>query len=594
MSPIRMGSRVAATVTAAALTHQAQALAAALESGGAQLPAAAVARASRLVDKVGERTSIAGSHTVVALAGATGSGKSSLFNALVGGSVAQVGARRPTTSTPTAAVWGDESAAALLDWLGVPARHTVDGTGPSDRRTWTDAVSGPSEPTGLTGETRATGPTDAGLADGLGRLDGLVLLDLPDFDSRVTAHRAEAQRVLDLVDVFVWVTDPQKYADALLHEDYLRALSSHEAVTLVVLNQSDRLDGPAVESCRSDLLRLLSLDGMPHGQVLVTSARTGVGLGELRQRLANAVAGANAARHRLSADIVAVAGDLRSAVADTEADVAVDADSDLVEALSRSAGVSVVLDAVEQDYRRAAAAQGGWLFTRWVRSLRPDPLSRLRLDRAVVPMDGVGDPQVRAVLGRSSIPPPSPSARSAVSLATHRLAERASAGLPHAWADAVADAAAPAEADLGDELDRAVVQTPLRGRDPAWWRGFAAVQWIAGLATIGGFVWLSTLAVLGWLQIHDVPTPALGPVPWPLLLLVGGIGIGWAATGVFRLLARPAARRRRAKVSRRLREAVAVVASAQAVAPVVAVLTRHRLTREHLDQALSVPLSTPR
>ncbi|MEI2731583.1 MAG: GTPase [Dermatophilaceae bacterium] len=593
MSPIRMGSRVAATVTAAALSQQAQALAAAVESGGAQLPAAAVARASRLVDKVGERTSIAGSHTVVALAGATGSGKSSLFNALVGAPVAQVGARRPTTSMPTAAVWGDEPATVLLDWLGVPARHTVDSSGATDRSTTLLGVSGPAGTTGTTGPADA-GPADAGPADGLGRLEGLVLLDLPDFDSRATEHRAEAQRVLELVDVFVWVTDPQKYADALLHEDYLRALAGHEGVTLVVLNQSDRLDGAAVESCRSDLVRLLSLDGMPHGQVLVTSARTGAGLGELRQRLANAVAGANASRHRLSADIVAVAGDLRSAVADSEADLAGGADADLVEALSRSAGVSVVLDAVEQDYRRAAAAQGGWLFTRWARSLRPDPLSRLRLNRAVVPMDGVGEPQVRAVLGRSSIPPPSPSARSAVSLATHRLAERASAGLPHAWADAVADAASPAEADLGDELDRAVVQTPLRGRDPAWWRGFAAVQWIAGLATIGGFLWLTTLAVLGWLQIHDVPTPTLGPVPWPLVLLVGGIGVGWAATGVFRLLARPAARRRRAKVARRLREAVAAVASTQAVEPVVAVLTRHRLTREHLDQALSVPLSTPR
>ena len=37
---------------------------------------------------------------VVALAGATGSGKSSLFNALVGEEVAQAGTRRPTTSTP--------------------------------------------------------------------------------------------------------------------------------------------------------------------------------------------------------------------------------------------------------------------------------------------------------------------------------------------------------------------------------------------------------------------------------------------------------------------------------------------------------------
>ena len=36
--------------------------------------------------KVSERTALVGGHTVVALAGATGSGKSSLFNVLVGDS----------------------------------------------------------------------------------------------------------------------------------------------------------------------------------------------------------------------------------------------------------------------------------------------------------------------------------------------------------------------------------------------------------------------------------------------------------------------------------------------------------------------------
>ena len=76
--------------------------------------------------KAAARTSIVGGHTVVALAGATGSGKSSLFNDLTGADVAPIGARRPTTSTPIAAIWGSESASALLDWLKVGARHMVD------------------------------------------------------------------------------------------------------------------------------------------------------------------------------------------------------------------------------------------------------------------------------------------------------------------------------------------------------------------------------------------------------------------------------------------------------------------------------------
>ena len=118
-----------------------------------------------------------------------------------------------------------------------------------------------------------------------------MLLDLPDFDSREIGNRTEAERVLELVDLFVWVTDPQKYADARLHDDYVAALATHEAVTMVVLNQADRLTEAEVAQCRADLVRLMERDGVPRATVLATSVTTGDGLDELHQRLANAVAG---------------------------------------------------------------------------------------------------------------------------------------------------------------------------------------------------------------------------------------------------------------------------------------------------------------
>lgn len=102
------------TLDPSRLEARSRALADAIELGNGQLDAAAVEDAERIVRKVDERTAIVGSHTVVALAGATGSGKSSLFNAVVGAEVAQPGVRRPTTSTPTAAVWGMEPAGELL------------------------------------------------------------------------------------------------------------------------------------------------------------------------------------------------------------------------------------------------------------------------------------------------------------------------------------------------------------------------------------------------------------------------------------------------------------------------------------------------
>ena len=114
--------------------------------------------------------------------------------------------------------------------------------------------------------------------------------------------------MLGLVDVFVWVTDPQKYADARLHRDYLTALAGHDAVTLVVLNQADRLTPEAVAACRKDLGRLLRADGLDVGEVLVTSARDGSGVVDLQHRVSVAVAGRTAAVQRLDGDVRSVAG----------------------------------------------------------------------------------------------------------------------------------------------------------------------------------------------------------------------------------------------------------------------------------------------
>lgn len=557
MSPLLKGRAKIVVATQEIVRAQAEALDAALTAGGDQLDADDVASARQIIAKVGQRNALAGDHTVIALAGATGSGKSSLFNALAGQELAQIGATRPTTSTPSAAVWGDDPAGPLLDWLAVPRRHGV--STPSDD------------------------PTDE-LA---GSLDGLVLLDLPDFDSREMSHRAEAERVLALCDVFVWVTDPQKYADALLHDEYVKQLAGHSAVMLVVLNQVDRLlSESAVDACRDDLVRLLGLDGVDGVQVLTTSVLTGQNIPELRQRLANAVAGHEAARQRLSADLTTVAGRLRRGVAEREASLDAAADDRLIDALSRASGVPVVLGAVDEDYRREALGRTGWIFTRWGRKLRPDPLRRLRLDRVPSQVLEKVDPlDVREIVGRSSIPAPSASARSAVKLAALSLTERAADGLPVLWAEAVSDAAAPTDDRLYERLDRIVVTTPLRGNPPMWWRLMGWLQWVFGLAAIVGLVWLIVLGVIGWLKLPEIDTLKVGPFPLPTLLLVGGLVLGWLGAWLARVLARAGARRRRELVGGRLRTAIADVATDQLVVPVRDVLDRHRETRESLDTA---------
>lgn len=554
MSPLVMGGARGAVVSPERLAAASGALSAAVEAGGAELPVSGGARAAQVVAKVGERTALVGGHTVVALAGATGSGKSSLFNALVGRDVATVGVRRPTTSTPTAAVWGGEPSGELLDWLGVGSRHLVDGEGPGGH---------------------------------VGTLDGLVLLDLPDVDSRETGNRAEAERVLELVDLFVWVTDPQKYADSRLHDDHVAALAAHEAVTIVVLNQADRLTADDVARCRTDLSRLMERDGLPGATVLATSASTGAGLDELRQRLANAVAGRTMARARLAADVRTVAADLSSHVAPSEPEVDAATRAELLEALARAAGVPTVVDAVARDYRMEAATHTGWPFTRWVHRLRARPLRRLRLDGRDV---RVTESDVRSVLGRSSLPPPSPAARAAVALATRRVADRAGAELPTPWSEAVERAATPPGPELGDALDQAVVGTSLLARAPVWWRVVGGVQLALAAAAVAGLLWLAAYVVAGWLQLDSlVPeVPTLGVLPVPLVLLVGGLLLGFVLAALAAWLARIGARRRGAVMDRRLRESIAGVADGQVLGPVRRVLERHAATREALRHAADV------
>ena len=585
MSPLKMGARAASgeespvgavsAVSAESVQARAAALTSALESGSGCLPAAGVERAEVAIVKAAARISIAGGHTVVALAGATGSGKSSLFNDLVGADVAQIGVRRPTTSTPTAAVWGSQSASALLDWLKVGARHLVDER-PSAA---TGSDVGPAGlPVPVPGPLPMSGP-------GL-ELAGLVLLDLPDFDSREATHRVEVDRVLDLVDVFIWVTDPQKYADARLHEDYIAKLSAHDAVTMVVLNQADRLTPEALAACRSDLLRLIGADGVIDAEVIATSARDGSGVVDLHHRISTAVAGQNAAVRRLDSDLRSAATVLRSGVADSEPRLDDSVDANLVDALTRAAGIPVILDAVQRDYRRETLARTGWPFTRWARALRPAPLKLLRLNRdASGRSGGISKADVRSVLGRSSLPPATPAARSAVELATRDLGDRAGQGLPQAWTDAVTDAATPPGGDLGDALDQAAVSTSLRARNPLWWAVFGMLQWIFAVAAVAGLIWLGALMVLGWLQLPSVDVPRLGPLPYPFLLLVGGLLIGLLLSLLTRAIGRVGSRRRKVLVAARLRDSVTQVARDRIVAPVQEVLDRHRATREHLEAA---------
>ncbi|MFF8785538.1 GTPase [Streptomyces sp. NPDC015125] len=597
-----------------------------------RLDGRALEGAGRVLETADERYRLSGEHTVVAIAGATGSGKSSLFNALAGANRSQVGPRRPTTAEPVACVWPGSRAGAegLLHRLGVPAhrRHAP--------------------------------------ADGSSELHGLILIDLPDHDSSATEHRAQVDRMLELVDAVIWVVDPEKYADAVLHERYLRPLAGYAEVMFVVLNQVDRLPGDAADQVVDDLRRLLDEDGLAlgeHGEpgaaVLALSAATGRGVGELREMLGQFVAERGAADRRLAADVDAAAERLRSVyMAQSRVGLTEQARAEFDDRLAEAVGAVATGRAAERDWLRYAeracgspwARMRGWRGSRWgvrgsgagatgVGAFGGGPTGAGRADagRTGTGRAGTGSADAwragagqtgadqtgagragarraapwrhglwRGLAGRQGSSGCLPSAggvtcgaageggepavdgraaaRAVVEQAVRTVAAEAAHGLPAPWAQAVREAADRGAYGLPEALDKvaADAEESLRGGPggkPRWWKVAASLQGM-----------LSVLQVVGLLWLLGAVTGAGGATAWvsgllPALLgSVGGPALAWLC----RVVARGPARRYGQDAERRLRSAAAGCGRARVLEPVAAELLRYREVREQYAVASGV------
>jgi len=174
---------------------------------------------------------------LAALAGGTGSGKSSLFNAVAGEEAAPTGGVRPTTARPQALVplSSVSTLAGYLDEIGVEDRVSHRG------HEW------------------------------------LCLIDLPDTDSVEVDHRQRVDSLLPRLDCVVWVVDPEKYRDASLHHGYLAPMAPYQSQFVFVLNQIDRLRPDEVGRVKADLAAALVEDGIGDPVVLETAAQPAVG-----------------------------------------------------------------------------------------------------------------------------------------------------------------------------------------------------------------------------------------------------------------------------------------------------------------------------
>ena len=522
-------------------------LATATEAARGRLDDELVERAATVVERATGRLRLSAHHTVVGIAGATGSGKSSTFNALTGLELSAVGVRRPTTSWATACVWGTEGAGELLEWLGIPPRHQTTRDSMLDTRRESNA------------------------------LEGVVLLDLPDHDSTEVAHHLEVDRLIALADMFVWVLDPQKYADAAIHDRYLAPMQTHAEVMVVVLNHIDTVPEDRRDAMVEDVRRLLAADGIPDVPVIPISARHGIGLDELRSEIERRVADKRMTAGRIEADVRGVASELRASAGDAPTRTLTDERvRNLDAALATAAGVPVIVDAVERSVRARAGRATGWPLLSWTSRFRPDPLKKLELDlgpdAAALRGSGRAMPQATAVQ------------RATIDAEVRSLADDVSHGLAAPFTDAVRRAATGRLPEVGDRIDSALRSVDLDADRLPIWAGLVRVlQWLLVLAALGGGAWSIAALVSGGLS--DLPRVA--GVALPLVLLIGGVGLGILLALICRGLVAGTARTRAATADERLRKAVSSVSSQLVVAPVRAELEAYTAVRKGLDRALA-------
>lgn len=479
----------------ARLSTRLSTLRAALTTAGDEVPAWLSGPAREGLDRVEERLELGVDHTVVALFGGTGSGKSSLFNALTRLDFADVGVRRPTTAVAAACSWGDD-AEALLDFLGVAPKRRI----------------------------RRESLLDAHDED---ELAGLVLLDVPDYDSVTTDHALQVDRLVPVADILLWVVDPQKYADAALHEGYLRELGARQEDMLVLVNQVDTVPEAGVQPLLDDVHALLAADGLTDVEVLPVSAVRGDNMARLREILRGRVGIESNAARTADAELDAITGRLRGAVAPER--VAHDAEVDAAAAnvLMRASGATAVADSIRTGLAR----------------LRPPALAH----------------------------PGSPAVSEAEAVRSSWLA-RTTPGLPEPWVRAV-DAAASRPAPLASAAGEAAAAVELpagrrAGIEIAWWLGLLAL--VAGVAW--GVVAAATGGAMG--GAGGAATAVIAPA---VLVVLGIVLLVWSR----------AARRRRAAreaeaYAARVRERLDGVVAAELATPADNVLRRHEVLQAAL------------
>ncbi|CAN5289448.1 dynamin family protein [soil metagenome] len=243
-----------------------------LDGAAAQREAAAAA-VRQINDYIRPRLSDLDAPLLAVVGGSTGSGKSTIVNALIGTPTTRAGVIRPTTRQPIL-VHAPVDAGGFASDRILPGLARVRGR-----------ITEPGTPASSAGDAPAAARINELMLLGHDRVPPfLALIDAPDIDSVADDNRALAAQLLAAADLWLFVTTANRYADAVPWA-LLDGAAGRNITVAVVLN---RVPPGAAEEVLPDLRSMLTARGLPDAPVFVIEEQK---LDELGMLPASAVTG---------------------------------------------------------------------------------------------------------------------------------------------------------------------------------------------------------------------------------------------------------------------------------------------------------------
>lgn len=318
---------------------------------------AAAAAVRQIDDYIRPRLADLDAPLLAVVGGSTGSGKSTLVNALLGVATTRVGVIRPTTRQPIL-VHAPVDAGWFASDRILPGLARVRGR-----------ISAPGTPASSAGDA----PEESRIGE-LMLLEhesvprSLAIIDAPDIDSIADENRALATQLLAAADLWLFVTTANRYADAVPWR-LLESAAARSITVGVVLN---RVPPGAVDEVLPDLRAMLADRGLADAPVFSIDEQPLDALGMLP---ASAVAGPRAWLEGIAGDRAErsriAARTLSGAISDLDRRVALIADAraqqlDWLDSAhaAASAHYDTAIDAVDAATQDGALMRGEVL-ARW-------------------------------------------------------------------------------------------------------------------------------------------------------------------------------------------------------------------------------------